>query len=512
MTTKTITRMTSGWPMLAVGGVLSLFALHATGDLAPAAWLYGIALIRFCRTVRVRRAVLGVAAVTALDAAYWMYQADLAASPVVLLALAFVPPLTAPFVADRLLARRLPPLAGTLVYPATKVACEFLVASVTPLGTLFGVLGTTQHANLPLLQLASVTGVYGISFVVAWAAPVANVLLERRGPRPVVAYSAVLAVVLGAGAMRLAYAPVDGPTVRVAGVTASRDSVARLGDRIRRYDSVSEMLAEDPATMRSAFEPVNADLLAATAREARAGARIVVWPESGALAVEDGAGPLLDRVRRVAARNRVYVQVGLTTYFAAAPQVRNQTVLITPSGGTAWTYDKSHPVPVLEPYRAGPGVLPTADTGYGRLSSLICYDADFPDLARQGGRDGVDIMLISANTWAGIKRLHAENAIFRAVENGYTIVRQASRGQSNIVDRQGHTLALDDYFDADRQAVVASVPVSGVRTVYGTVGDLFAWLAVALALGLPVLAVVWRRRAGRGRHAVETGSAALAPR
>jgi apolipoprotein N-acyltransferase len=204
------------------------------------------------------------------------------------------------------------------------------------------------------------------------------------------------------------------------------------------------------------------------------------------------------------------VQVGLTVYTGRAPYVRNRTVLVAPSGATAWTYDKSHPVPVLEPYRAGPGVLPTAATPYGRLSSLICYDADFPDLARQGGRNGVDIMLVSANTWAGIRRLHAQNAIFRAVENGYTIVRQASKGKANVVDPQGRTLALDDYFTTDRQTVVASVPTSGTRTVYATLGDTFAWLAVVAALGLPVLALVRRRTAGR--HAAVRPSAGPASR
>ena len=174
--------------------------------------------------------------------------------------------------------------------------------------------------------------------------------------------------------------------------------------------------------------------------------------------------------------------------------MRNQVMLVAPDGSVEWTYEKSNPIPVLEPYEAGPGVLPTADTPAGRLSTVICYDADFPGLVRQAGAADVDTILISANTWEGIKEMHARNAVFRAVENGASLFRQASRGRANAVDHQGRTLATTDYFTTDQQTLVAYVPTEGVTTVYARIGDTFAWLCVAGLVGLAGTALLRRVR------------------
>ncbi len=136
-----------------------------------------------------------------------------------------------------------------------------------------------------------------------------------------------------------------------------------------------------------------------------------------------------------------------------------------------------------ERYLPGDGVVPTVDTPYGRLANLICFDADFPGLARQGGRDGVDLMLVPANDWREFGEVHTQKATIRAIENGYSLVRQDTNGLAQAVDYQGRVLASSNYFTTDQQTMVAYVPTKGVRTVYASVGDLFVWLcAAALAL------------------------------
>lgn len=85
------------------------------------------------------------------------------------------------YLADRLVAQRIPsPLAGTLVFPAAVVAVEFLLATRTPMGANLSSIVARQHDNLPLLQLASITGGYGVSFLVAWLASVGNWAWEQR--------------------------------------------------------------------------------------------------------------------------------------------------------------------------------------------------------------------------------------------------------------------------------------------------------------------------------------------
>ena len=99
-----------------------------------------------------------------------------------------------------------------------------------------------------------------------------------------------------------------------------------------------------------------------------------------------------------------------------------------------------------------------------------------------------------ADDWALIKHLHFQMAVFRAIENGVSMVRATSAGVSGAVDAQGRTVALVDHFAPGARVLVAQVPVARAPTPYARMGDLFAWVCIA---GLAV-AVGWAiLRAGR---------------
>ena len=142
----------------------------------------------------------------------------------------------------------------------------------------------------------------------------------------------------------------------------------------------------------------------------------------------------------------------------------------------------------------GDGRVPTVDTPYGKLANLICF-ADFPGLARQSGARA-DIMLVPSNDWREFGAVHTQKATLRAIENGYSLVRQDTEGLAQVVDFQGHVLAASDYFTTDQQTMVAYVPTQGERTIYAIVGDVFAWLSSA-ALAVLIGATRLVRRSAR---------------
>ena len=114
---------------------------------------------------------------------------------------------------------------------------------------------------------------------------------------------------------------------------------------------------------------------------------------------------------------------------------------------------------------------------------------DFPQFVRQAGKAGTDIMLVPASDWEPIKHLHHAMAVFRAVENGASLVRATRWGNSTAVDSFGRTLAIMDSFSSAQNMMVAEVPISGVRTIYSKLGDWFAWLCIAGLLGLVGFAI-----------------------
>jgi apolipoprotein N-acyltransferase len=239
------------------------------------------------------------------------------------------------------------------------------------------------------------------------------------------------------------------------------------------------MAHADPGPLRRAFAVVNDNLLATSEREARAGAKIITWPEAGAATIAQDRDDLIARVAALARSNGAYLAVGLGVVTEQPPYLQNQAVLVDPQGGVAWTYDKAHPVPGLEVFTPGDGRVPTADTPYGRLATVICFDADFPDLMHQAGSSRVDLMLVPSNDWREFGVVHAQKAAIRAVENGYSRIRPDTHGLAQTVDYQGHVLASSDYFTTDQQVMVAYVPSRGTRTIYAMIGDLFVWLCLA---------------------------------
>jgi apolipoprotein N-acyltransferase len=173
--------------------------------------------------------------------------------------------------------------------------------------------------------------------------------------------------------------------------------------------------------------------------------------------------------------------------------MENRAVLLDPTGATAWDYHKAHPTPGENMMVvAGPRSLPVVDTPYGQLATAIRYDVDFPDLIRQAGQAGVDILLAPYKDWESIRVQHAQMAIFRAVENGFAIVRPSLSGISTIIDAQGRVQAQADAFGAGEPTAVANVATQHATTLYARFGDWFAYLCVSGFAAL-ILAALLRR-------------------
>ncbi|WP_433662740.1 nitrilase-related carbon-nitrogen hydrolase [Nocardia sp. CA-128927] len=484
---------------LVAGVVLGLFGTSGEWAIPVAGWLFSIALMRFTRGSGVLTGFVWVALSSAAAKLVFVAAAGrFTVLPIMVGSTISSVVLCVPLLVDRLLLRRLNPIAATLVFPAARVAVEFLVAQVSPFGTAFGPLAATQSANLPLLQLVSVTGVYGISFLMAWLAPIVNIALEHRwhwlSIRTVaLAYVSVLVLVLFGGGLRLALAS-DAPNlVRIAGISVSRPAE----ERAREIDNfhTPQVLPEQKPVLRQAFAVLNEDLFARSRTEADGGAKIVAWAEAAAVVLEEDYPEFLRTARELARDKQIYLDMGIAVILDGQrqPRSRDIAVLVAPDGQVLSTYDKAHPVPGMESLRPGDGIAPVSATPYGRLANVICFDADFPGTLRTRA----DIMFVPANDWKGIERAQAANAVFRAVENGYSLVRQTSNGISITVDMYGQNLARTNYFSTAQQSMIVSVPTRGTRTVYGVVGDLFAWLCVAGVAGSVVLVVF--RRIGRRR-------------
>jgi apolipoprotein N-acyltransferase len=163
---------------LVFGAALLFLFANGRHTIPVAAWLAPLVLLRFVRAQKTGRGLL--VAWVVLSAAWAFQFRGMAPLPGVwyyLLAASYGLVLVGPFIADRILAPRIGGFTGTLVLPCAWVAVEFAVAGLAPYGS-WGSAAYSQHESLVLLQLVSVTGIYGVSFLIAWSAAVGSWLLD----------------------------------------------------------------------------------------------------------------------------------------------------------------------------------------------------------------------------------------------------------------------------------------------------------------------------------------------
>ena len=490
------------WIWLLVGTMLLPFTNLQT--LIPVtAWLAPVFLLRFSRSQRplVGLPVLVAAMSGALliglrngffpvvdGPGYYLFVASLALGGAL------------PFAVDRWLSPRLGGTSRTLVFPAAVTTTEWLGTIGSPFGTA-GSTAYSQYGSLPLMQLVSVTGIWGLTFLVSWLAPVVNQIWERGWSGSAVKAPAVLLVAattaaLLFGGVRLAFAAPQGETVRVAALAPDR----QLSDLAYSAPDLGSRDQTERAAVRDAyFTPVLDDLFERSEREALGGAKIIAWSEAAARTMQEDQAGVVARAADLAREHAVYLQVSMIVQLPAGgasggPSNENHAVLLDPRGTIVWDYTKSKPTPG-DGHEPGPGVVPTVDTPYGRLATIICQDDFFPGLVRQAGVADVDILLVPSSDWDSVAAWHAQQAPFRAVENGMALVRPTRQGISLATDGQGRLLGYKpDYFVSDQQGLVASVPTQGNDTWYAAVGDVFAYASAAGLLVLAGMALRPRRR------------------
>ena len=479
----------ASWLALAFGCVL-LPISYGTDNVAYAAWLSPVFLLRFVRTQRwvVAMPVLfgvefaamafqyrGMFLVTGSE--YWM-----------LLGLITVPTIV-PFALDRGLARKVGGVASALVFPLAWTVVDY-ADSFGPYGS-WGAAAYSQYGDLPLLQVISLTGMWSISFLIGWFAAVCNLLWEegwKSGARAAYGVAATLSLVVLGGGLRLAAFPPTSPTVRVASLSARQTATAPASLSHLIAGSAS---ASDLTQIRDWARSVDEDLLERADRAVQDGARIVFWAEGNASVLKEDEPAFLAEGARLAAKHHIYLGMALAVWTPGAARVlENKLVMIEPSGKVAWQYNKAHPVPGNEAAMmvTSDGKLRSISTPFGRLSVAICFDADFPQTLIQAGVLNADIVLNPSSDWSAIDPWHAQMASFRAIEQGVTIIHQGSHGLSAAFDYEGNRLAAADYFHTDNPDMISDVPTAGMRTIYSRLGDWFAWVSGAGLLALAVKA------------------------
>jgi len=411
---------------------------------------------------------------------------------VVLLALyqGFFPALFA-LLSSRLIARA--GVRGLLFAPAAWVATEFSRGVVLG-GFPWVLLGSSQVTVLSVAQLASVLGVYGVSGLVALINATVAYATLTTGTRRIAA--------IATGAVALSATAVWG-TLRIADGT-----LTHAGTPIRVAMIQANIPQEDKWKAGEARR-IFTTYIGMTRDAVNRGAEFVIWPESATpfMFERDSVGQ--EALRALARELHVPILFGSDQEVTQPePALYNAAFLVAPDGQTAAVYRKIHLVPwgeFIPMKRLLFFVSPLVDSftdfspgasmvmlpvGSHLTSTAICYEVVYPSLVRQAVLAGSQLLTtITNDAWYGYSSApyqHFALASMRAIEQGRYLARAANTGISGIVDPYGRIVRQSGIFE--QVALVEEARFLTVRTIYSRIGDVIAYVAIAIvAIGLVAL-------------------------
>lgn len=364
---------------------------------------------------------------------------------------------------------------ASLAFPVYWVAYEYLTATASPHST-WGNLAYTQMACLPLIQVAAITGIWGISFIVFLFAGTAGALPSGAGTpwqrrALTVTTGFVVCAALGFGKWRLQSSP-------------SAQSVSVM--LIARDVPMSVYLGSEEQALELLRE--YADQIG---RVTPAGTQAVVLPEKIGRVGESALAEVDARYSSSAGAIRAAIVLGLVRKTPSG--AFNSARLYSADGKLEVNYDKHHLIPGVEPEKPGDQRVILEDLS-GRWGLQICKDMDFPKLSREYGAEGANLLLVPAWDFNLDRWLHARMAVMRAVENGFALARSARNGLLTLSDNRGRILAETATMPGRFVSVTGKVNVSREETFYTRTGDWFGWVCVAAFFSLLAFQLLARSR------------------
>jgi apolipoprotein N-acyltransferase len=440
-------------------------------------------------------------------------------------------------------------LSGAAIW----VALEMMLARLFG-GFPWNLLGVSQYRILPLVQVASITGVSGLSFLVAWTSIsllcAAVVIVHRPRLRgvwlgeillPFIALAAVFA--FGMHQLKLAPLPTRHLTVTLV------------------QPSIPQTLIWNPAKGNERFT----ELLRLSEQALTRPTDLLIWPEAAIPKLLRYDEETIRAITNLVITHRVWMIVGSDdaelSKHSRKPEDAdyfNSSFLISPEGRLIETYRKRNLVmfgeyiplvrwlpfikwftPIQGSFTPGDRAVPFEFTRWGerprepqstpedgspgvsphqsvKTSVLICFEDTFPGLAREAAEPDTDFLVNLTNDgWFGESAAqwqHAVTALFRTVENGLPLVRCTNTGLTCWYDSTGRLReVLSDengsiYGAGFMTVKIPLLPADERRspTLYHQFGDCFGWLCVGLSAILLLQRTVGRKRTEEPR--LSTGS------
>lgn len=362
-------------------------------------------------------------------------------------------------------------IIAVFAFPVFFTAYEFLLIRLSADGTA-GSIAYSQADFLPFIQIASITGIMGITFILTLFPSVLAVGLYHRRVKNKFKISIALAIAIAFLVCLYGILRINSGDAK----SSIKAGLVVLDEKLH-YVTGHPVVQDELNTVA-----IYADSISKLAER---GAELVVLPERAFNINAETQSGIMQILENTARTNHVYIIAGYTN-FKNKP-ARNSALVIDTTGKIICTYNKVHLVTGFE-NQFSPG----KDIGLFPMESLqagtaICKDLDFPLHMRKYGLDKTILVCVPAWDFVQDDWLHSRMAILRAVENGFSEVRSARLGRLTISDCFGRVNSEATSVHKTGVSLLGGVTLQRKITIYSRFGDWFGILNLAAAIALIIV-------------------------
>lgn len=361
-------------------------------------------------------------------------------------------------------------------------------------------LGYSQFQNIYLIQIADITGVFGLSFLIVLVNAALFEVFNKKSKKEFFALAVVIFISAG---------------IFIYGLNRAQQVDRVLQNAAEMEVSLVQGNLDQSIKWNEDYQKKTIDIYEQLSlQKAAAGGGLIIWPETAVPFNYQDVNNFQKRVRDISWKTKSWFIFGSTSYEKSklGTDYYNSAYLLSPSGEIKGKYDKVHLVPYGEyvPLRnifpfirkltAGMGDFSTG-TGYYPLNMdnkkvgvLICYEGILPFAARKYKKRGAELLVnITNDAWFGATSApfqHFSMSVLRAVETRLYLVRAANTGISAIVDPKGKVVAATNIFE--KTELQGKIKFSNIQTIYAEYGDMLVFACYLIFIFYLVLAIKGR--------------------
>ena len=445
-------------------GVLTIIASHVSYSVDIIAWFSSVPFLLYLYQTKGRKSRLFF--ILALFIAWTFATAKIITEPIPFaMVFLFSLPLTlihlpAYLIWDKFNNRKY----AMFLFPIIFTIMEWTQYTFMPFAS-WGVGANTQSHSIVMLQSLSLFGMAGLSFLIYWVNISIVEIVQTRKTTLFNSYLPLgfIIMFLVYGSLRLDFGKATSKnTITVAAVGTDSD--------------ISGLPFADEATNNK----YKSALIDRTEIAAQKGAKLISWNEAAIFIQKEDEESWQDSLKSLTNNLNISLIASYVVPVSTDPlKLENKFLSINSKGEIEYQYLKHQPVPGEPSIKGNEPFKTMRDNGLN-IGAAICYDFDYPYIAKAFGQLDANIVAIPSSDWRGIDPLHTRMAAFRAIEQGYSLLRSTRFGLSAAINPLGEMTAQQSSFDIHDKIMLAELPAKKTATLYSVIGDSFVYVCFGL--------------------------------